>query len=59
MRLLLKRDDVNPNISDMVARTALSWAAGNGHEGIVKLLLERKDIDPNAPSGRYDQTPLF
>ncbi|PWW73261.1 ankyrin, partial [Tuber magnatum] len=38
-------------------RTPLTWAMVGGHEGVVKLLLERRDIDPNTAdsSGR---TPL-
>lgn len=38
-------------------RTPLSWAAGNGHEGVVKLLLViwKADVDSK---GRYGRTPL-
>ena len=31
-------------------RTPLSWAAGNGRDGVVKLLLGRKDANPNSLS---------
>ena len=37
--------------------TPLAWAALNGHEEVVRILLERDDIDPDKPD-EYDQTPL-
>ena len=30
-----------------------------GHEGVVKLLLERKDTNPNTPELKYGYTPLL
>jgi len=42
---------------DCTGSTPLTWAAGNGHEGVVKLLLEREDVDPNLPN-RDGDTPL-
>jgi len=50
---------INPDAPDSwYDRTPLSWAAGNGHEGIVKLLLERKDVNPDIPESDYGRTPL-
>ena len=49
---------VNPDSQSVSGRTPLSWAAGNGHEGVVKLLLWRKDINPNS-SFDFGQTPLL
>lgn len=39
---LLEKDSIDLNSKDNYGRTALSWAAGNGHEAVVKLLLEAK-----------------
>ncbi|CUS15047.1 unnamed protein product, partial [Tuber aestivum] len=43
MKLFLKREDTNFEAKDAeMGRTALSWAAGAGYEGIVKLLLNQE-----------------
>lgn len=56
--LLFGKRYINPNNSDWHGRTALSRAAGNGHEGIAKLLLGRGDVNPDTPDAWYGQTPL-
>ena len=38
--------------------TALGWAALNGHEEVVKILLGQDDIDPNKPDDE-DRIPLW
>ena len=38
--------------------TPLGWAAGNGHEGVVELLLGRDDVDPNKVN-EDGSTPLL
>jgi len=50
---------INPNTSDWGGRTPLSWAAGNGYEGIVKLLLGQEDVSPDTGDAVFGQTPLF
>ena len=47
--------DINQN--DCVGNTPLVWAAKNGHEGVVKILLERDDVNPEK-LGEYEKTPL-
>ena len=54
---LLGRRYVSPDSSSESGRTPLSWAAENGHEGIVKLLLAQGDVNPNS-SSKDGQTPL-
>ena len=34
------------------------WATDRLHEGVIKLLLQREDIDPNIADVRYGRTPL-
>jgi hypothetical protein len=55
--LLLNTGKVDADSKDNNGRPPLSWAAENGHEEVVKLLLE-KDADPNSQD--YDgRTPLL
>ena len=58
MRLLLSRDDVNPNQPDNSGGTPLLDASYNGHDGMVRLLLARDDIDPDEPD-YHGETPLL
>jgi ankyrin repeat protein len=60
MRTLLKNGQ-RPDLKDSHGRTPLSYAAENGHETMVKLLLE-KDVDANSKAtGNYlpGLTPLL
>jgi len=45
------------NQQDRVGGTPLTCATMGTHEGVLKLLLEQEDIDPNCP-GLMDITPL-
>ena len=53
----MKEWDVNA--VDCMGSTALTWAAMRGHEGVVKMLLEREDVNPNQADTRYGWTPLW
>ncbi|KAJ5469027.1 hypothetical protein N7475_006779 [Penicillium sp. IBT 31633x] len=48
----------SPNRKDTHDRTPLWWAAVNGHEGVVKLLLKNDCADPNFRDNLDYQTPL-
>jgi len=41
----------------LMGDSSLAWAARNGHDEVVKMLLGRGEVDPDEPN-RYGQTPL-
>ncbi|KAK4170833.1 ankyrin repeat-containing domain protein [Triangularia setosa] len=47
----------NNNLNDSFGRTPLSWAAGNGHEKVVKILLDTAKVDVDSKD-KYGRTPL-
>jgi len=56
--MLLEQSSVNPDTPDTkYGQTPLWRAAANGNEGIVKMLLQRNDVNPDKPD-RWGQTPL-
>ncbi|SCO09473.1 related to ankyrin [Fusarium fujikuroi] len=58
VKLLVARDDVNPNSTDrLYGETPLSWAAKNGHAGVVKFLLGNQGIIADCVH-KNRQTPL-
>jgi ankyrin repeat protein len=48
----------DPNFKDSHNRTPLSYAAENGREAVVKLLLTKNGLDLNSTDAIYGQTPL-
>jgi len=58
VRVILSRDDINPDQCGMYGRTPLWCAAFYGYVGVVKMLLERDDIAPDTPDGN-NRTPLL
>ncbi|RPB05010.1 ankyrin, partial [Choiromyces venosus 120613-1] len=55
---LTARKDVELNMVDADGRTPLSWAVKNNHPGVVKIPLERGDVDPNWGDTEYGQSSL-
>jgi hypothetical protein len=56
MAIVRNHTDVDPK--DSHGRTPLSWAAENGHEAVVKLLLE-KGADIESKDSKDSRTPLL
>ena len=56
---LLGMKEWDINVTDTLGRTALAWAAIGGHEEVVRILLQRKGINPNTADTQYDRTPLL
>ena len=52
----MKEWDING--TDCMGKTALTWAARKGHQEVVKMLLEREDINPDQPETENGRTPL-
>ena len=46
------------NAIDYTGSTALTWAATKGHEDVIKVLLEREDINPDQQDPADGRTPL-
>ena len=55
---LLETNKWDVQATDFNGSTALAWAAGRGHEGVVKALLQRSDVNPTTADTIYGQTPL-
>ena len=54
--LEMKEGDVNAE--DCMGMMALTWASLRGHEDVVKILLEREDINPDRKDTKSGWTPL-
>jgi ankyrin repeat protein len=54
---LLVEKGADVDSKDSSGRTPLSWAAGQGHEAVVRLLLATGGVDPDSKDG-LGQTPL-
>jgi len=54
---LLESGKWDVQATDFNGNTAIAWAARRGHEGVVSVLLERRDLSPDK-ADRWSQTPL-
>jgi len=57
VKMLVGRDEVNPDVADEGGRTPLSYAAEGGYGEVVRLLLEREEVNPDKPDND-GRTPL-
>ena len=55
---VLEMKEQGSNADDCMGMTALIWASNRGHEEVVKILLEREDVNPNQADTEYGRTPL-
>ena len=55
---LVEMEGCDINQVDRGGSTPLVWAARNGHEGVVKILLSRDDVNPDKPDNS-SETPLW
>ena len=55
--MLLEREEVNPDRVDSYGQTPISWATEKGHEGIVKMLSARVEVNPDQADTDIRRTP--
>jgi len=53
-----ERKELNGNTTDRMWNTALTWAAREGHEEVVRIFLEREGVDPDNADTYCYRTPL-
>ena len=58
MKIPLGLENVDADGPENKGRTPLSYAAEEGHEGVVKMLLEREEVGPGKPDN-HGRTPLL
>lgn len=59
IKLLLVKDDVNPDSKDKFDFTPLLWTAKNEHLAVVELVISKVSIDTNFKNCYFGQTLLF
>ena len=56
---LLEMNKEDVQATDSHGNTAIAWASTRGHEGVVRVLLERSDVRSDTPSTGYGSAPLL
>ena len=56
---LLEMNKVDVQATDFHGNTAIAWASTRGHEGVVRVLLEKTDVNSGTPGTKYGSTPLL
>ena len=56
---LLEANKGDVQATDFRGNIALAWASTRGHEGVVRVLLERTDVNFGTSSTEYGSTPLL
>ena len=56
---LLEMSKRDVQATDFRGNTALAWASTMGHEGVVRVLLERTDVNSGTPSTKYGSALLL
>ena len=59
VKLLLETSKAEVNLKDNCGRTSLWWAAENGYEDVVRLLLAPGGVDVDSKDNELNQTPLW
>src|SRR2546423_2047154 len=60
IRLLrLAQGGLEEDSKDKDGKTPLWRAAANGHDAVVKLLLDKERVDPDSKDAKYSGTPLW
>ena len=56
---LLETNKVDVRATDFRGNVAIAWASRRGHEGVVRVLLERSYVNSNTPGFDYGSAPLL
>jgi len=56
--IVLEKKEWDANATDCLDSTALKWAVRNGHEEVVKMLLEQEEINPDQTDTEFGRTPI-
>ena len=56
---LLETNKGDVRATDILGNVAIAWASQRGHERVVRVLLERSDINSGTPSTKYGSAPLL